>query len=669
MLERFAGVGREFLLISVLTLLTIAINWPVITCHFVYPEQALFYNVNHALHSFVDLVHVYTQPKLLDVAAPFSRPSGNFLMYQLLAPVLGWHNLQAFIVVNLIFLSLCGYLIIKLYKIFFSGCSVGGYIASSVFVMNPGLILSRLVVMHFEFAYVFFALLSLYCFSRFCEYNRLQQLQAMTTQKFNHLLLLLATCLCYVVAVTFKESAIMMGPVLALYLLCRFYQGPASLALYKNKDFLAIVALLGMVSIALGGYLMLSWQSGSHPLLVNLRSAKAMNAAHQFFRYLVYLPVDHNIHSDGASMQDILRLDNMTSLMRYLAWGMLTVTVVSLLNVFRQKNGEYKQSVVFLFLAMLLFMVLPMLWAMGFSWHLNLAFVCEALLIGFGIEFYLKHFLPKQLTYWLSLSLAMLIALSTYQVDQLNINAIPSSAGGLAMTLNYNALYHPPMLNHPLNENSILIVQDNMNIGDYFMGDSTYPALIVMQSEAFNFDTFIPGGQQHVFWRVQPKYNGTLFRWAYLMPNLKEEVVPFQNDNMRLVTDTILQEWLTQINNITCVTYDKAGLWFDNTATFKKNILTEQKRRHLHIYPYQQLFSTALHSAAVKFQQLPYADAGICKTYCDNHPACKGFTYAEVSKHERTMAQCFYYNKIAIDQKPCSICTGYIKLNGKANAV
>jgi hypothetical protein len=131
MLARMS-LGKNLLVVLFFVALAIVSNWPAIDLHLMYPEQPVIYNANQLIHSFSDLVHVYTQPRLLDYLAPFFRPTGNFLMYQLITPVLGWHNTQGFLIINLVFLGLCGYLIFLLYQRFFPQYKMGGYLAAAL---------------------------------------------------------------------------------------------------------------------------------------------------------------------------------------------------------------------------------------------------------------------------------------------------------------------------------------------------------------------------------------------------------------------------------------------------------------------------------------------------------------------------------------------------------
>jgi hypothetical protein len=652
-------LGGEVLLLAGLLLLAVAINWPMVTTTMMYPEQALFYNTNHLIHSFADFIRVYTHPLLLDVATPFARPSGNFLMYQLLTPLLGWHNLAGLMVVNLLFQGLVAWLMIKLYKEFFPGFMLGGYIAASLYLMNPSLLIPKFTIMHFEFAYVFFVLLSCYSFIHFTKIN--QTRLVVPGARLSHFSYLLASIVCYLTAVTFKEAAIMLGPVLALYLLYAIYQPQTTTAkAWRNKDVFSVFALLAMVSVSLSSYLMLSWHNGYHPLLSYSSGAKAIAAAHSFLAYLTLRPDHYVMAANDSSIVEVLRLQLMPAFLRYTCWLMLVLACVSWINVLRQKNIVLKKSLAFLFSALILFMVLPIIWGAGHPWHLSLSFVCEAMLVGFGIEFYLRNFFSATGSIVLGSMLALILALGTYQIDQLNLRKIADMPAGYALKLNYNAVMHAPAIKSQLNADSILVVQDHLNMGDYYFGDSVYPALTLTSVDNFNFDTLIPG-QQNMFWRAQPKYNGTLFRWAYLLPELQEEVVPFTDTDLRLITDAMLGEWLRHINNIFSVAFDQGGNWFDNTARFKQSILAEQKRRHLTVNNYHALTLTAIHNKYAAYQRLPYADAELCKTVCDHDHVCKAFTYVHLTRDGRTYAQCFYYNKHTDNRKHCQICTGYIK--------
>src|SRR5579862_8759531 len=128
-----------FLLVAVM-----AANYTVISFNMMYPEQPTIYLVNQAIQHWSDLLNIYLHPKLLHTNIPFFRPSGHFLIYQLITPFLGWHHTQAFFIINFIFLTLIGYFIIQIYARLFPGYRAGAWVAFGIYLMHPALSISRL---------------------------------------------------------------------------------------------------------------------------------------------------------------------------------------------------------------------------------------------------------------------------------------------------------------------------------------------------------------------------------------------------------------------------------------------------------------------------------------------------------------------------------------------
>ncbi|HSW71611.1 MAG TPA: hypothetical protein VLH77_06505, partial [Gammaproteobacteria bacterium] len=160
---------RNCILFVAIWAFVLFVNSAVISFDLLYAEQPMIYTANQMFLSWGDFFRAYLHPQMLDIfSIPFFRPSGHFLLYQLLTPILGWHNTQAMLIVNLSFLAFSGFLVVKIYELLFPGFWLGAYLAFGFYLMHPALILSRLIVLHFEFAYIFFTLLSFYCFARFC---------------------------------------------------------------------------------------------------------------------------------------------------------------------------------------------------------------------------------------------------------------------------------------------------------------------------------------------------------------------------------------------------------------------------------------------------------------------------------------------------------------------
>src|SRR5437763_1759953 len=106
-------VGKNIIGFSMILLLVCFVNRSVFQFDMMYPEQPTLYLANQAIKHWSDLFAIYLHPKLLHTNIPFFRPSGHFLIYQLITPIVGWHNTQAFFLINMLFLSLTGYFLIR----------------------------------------------------------------------------------------------------------------------------------------------------------------------------------------------------------------------------------------------------------------------------------------------------------------------------------------------------------------------------------------------------------------------------------------------------------------------------------------------------------------------------------------------------------------------------
>lgn len=155
---------RNISLTSVLIAFVLLVNLPIIYFGMLYPEESLTYVGNQQIHHFSDLINIYLHPQLFHSTIPFFRPSGHFLIYQILTPIIGWHQTKILTAVNFTFMALTGYYMIQLYKLLFRGYWVGGLIAFSIYLAHPSLFLIKASVLHFEFAHTFFAILGLYFF-------------------------------------------------------------------------------------------------------------------------------------------------------------------------------------------------------------------------------------------------------------------------------------------------------------------------------------------------------------------------------------------------------------------------------------------------------------------------------------------------------------------------
>lgn len=642
-------IVREFFLFFVIFSFVLLVNLPVISFDMMYPEQPLLYTANQSLHSLYDLLQVYLHPKMFHISILFFRPSGHFLMYQLLAPLLGWHNTKAFIIVNLTFLAFAGYVFLKLYNLLFPNFKAGGYLALSVYLMHPALMLSRLIILHFEFAYIFFTLLSLYCFVLFCKKN------------LENFYLLACSLFFYIVAVTFKEPALILGPVLFCYLCLSQYQGQGLRffigGLLKDKKIREILLLLIVLSLSLALYLSLQWPLLKHPLRTEVKAAVIFAALHKLIATTWGLkstmftpPVWRNVLFPAVA--------------RFILWALGAVTLWSTVLIIKNKEPLQK-PLGFLYLACFLFFILPVCWGWGLPWHLSLSLLFLSMLMGLSGEYLFRKLTKyKNGSEALCFLAALGVGLTAIQVNQTNINYYLAEQG-FPLAVERNAVLHPPVLKAKLDAQTVLVVEDSSIHDAYLLGASIYPFYFSFKLNSLNLDANEQQYEQakkSLFLRQQPVYNGTLFRWAYLMPELQEEVYPFQVEKMEEVPDAIIYNWLQHQNNIVCLGYDKQANWHDRSVLFKEKLLLEKVRRGLVVNSYDALPATVFIGTVMNKLVLPVPEPQLCQLSCDQDKQCTGFTYVNLEKRGNALTECLFYKSVSENNKAfCAACVGFVK--------
>ena len=242
------------------------------------------------------------------------------------------------------FFALTGFFIIKLYRLLFPRFIVGGYIAFSLFLMHPAMILSRLMVLHFEFVYLFLVVLATYYFVMFCLLNFLSLEPQGKRKKMKYIHWLIISILLYGLAITFKEPAILLGPVLAVYLCLSLYAGQPLLVfarqLLQDKRVRNILLLLIFVSMLLAVYLSLQWPNMQNPVKHPLDWKVYLSSINEFLRVLVaspgnFFPEQFYSLQTGRWRDAIFPLAT-----RLIVWFFVVVTIVSLARI-TKKSGEY----------------------------------------------------------------------------------------------------------------------------------------------------------------------------------------------------------------------------------------------------------------------------------------------------------------------------------------
>jgi hypothetical protein len=634
---------KPLLVLSFIWLVVLLLNYPVITFDMMYEEQPLLYVVNQQITSWHDLLNIYLHPHILEaLTIPFFRPSGHFLVYQIITQFFDWHNLKAFALANFFFLALTCYLIIQLYQLLFPRMLIGAYFACGIYLMHPALALSRLTPMHFEFASVAFLLISLNLFIVFCQKNS-AELAAGAGMRCTHLALLGFSLMCYFVSATFKETTLMLGPVLVLYLLVAPFSRQYGTTLLKNNDVKLMVALITVFTLMLATYLSMAWPGFSNPMQNSEAQLRLVSAVQSMF----------------AKLFGFWENDFYPHVIRWVLRSLLIILLITagilLGNPLRPSYFKnYQKAFFFLALATLAFMLMPIIWGRCRPWHLALSLVFASLMMGFSLEYLIIYCLREKIIgKFISAGLIVLFGIAIFFVASSNTSCFKNNPLSLPMTLNYNAIVKPPAIKQMLNNDSVVVVEDSMFSNSYLLGDSAYP----LEPFVNNFDIhrLLPA---KAFYKFPYQYAGTLFKWAYLLPALKEETYPFSVAKMKLVNRVTLYHWLSHYNNIFCLGYDNRGEWHDKTVIFKKNLLAEKSRQRLLINEYKILPGIALDTTTNATVRLPFADPGYCQFRCDGNPQCKGFTYVAGDS-----ASCYFYLTLADTKtgKSCSSCQVFVK--------
>jgi hypothetical protein len=641
--------------------LILLVNSQILQQDLMYPEQPMLYLVNQKIHSWSDLLAVYLHPKMLDsLFVPFFRPSGHFLVYQVISPLIGWNNTRGLLVVNFIFLTLMGLMLIKVYELLFPTFKTGGCIALAICLMHPLFIISRFTIMHFEFASIFFFLVALYSFMVFCQKNTVQNAGVSIARiQLQHFTWLLGALLSYLVAATFKEGTVMLMPALLIYLwiwLASIYPALSLLKALHNKQLVQLVLLLIAVSGFAVGYLALAW-SADHPVFLQLSWQGLGNGLSKYLKILFSFPfmLPGAQERQNPEVWETNLFPWLDSAFMLLAMFMLPINAWQVYSGKHDSSGQNnKATLMFLYCCVGIFLVLPLAWNHVMPWHAALSLVFLSLLIGHAFESFFHNKLPNA-HYRLAAGygLALVLALSTLWVNKINFQALMKHPVLFEYALDRNAVKHPPVIAGQLDNDSVLVVEDRLvPHSEYQLGDSVYPFVLLGSVDPHRL---VKDSAEYSYPYV---YGGTMFRWAYANVNVKEQVYPFQIEHMaQIVDDEIIYNWLQHINNIYCLGFDNNGQWMDKTLSFKKNLLKEKRKRHIIVNHYRARLALALTGRALTNLKILSPDSMVCKQICDKLPACLGFNYY----NQRQATACQFYQTISEQRVSCVHCTSFLK--------
>ena len=617
-------------------LFVLIVNVPVIQFNMIYPEQPLMYVANQQIHSLTDLFKIYLHPQQFHAAIPFFRPSGHFLIYQLLTPIIGWHANRLLICVNLLFLAGVGYYTFAIYLKLFPKYWAGGLIAFALYLAHPSLSLVKLTVMHFEFAYIFFVMGGLYYFIIFTHRN----VNILKYNKINSASLLALTLVLYLIGITFKESAIMLGPVMIVYF-CLFAcqnnnTNSSILSLTKNKNAIQIIALLTITTIVTILYITLSWPTFKNPNKTIFTFPGIISVTENFL-LAVFDCQPFHFSLPNQTMHMVWRHISFPDYIKFIMVTGIILSFTTLIKItLNHQFRNYKNAFIFLLIASLVFLILPLGWGEGLPWHFSMTLLMLCLLIGFSTDFFLYHIIQSQrLAQKIGFLLAILIGLSSIQTNDANIHFYQTDKESIInLVVIRNAVLHPPSLISPLNNNSLIIIGDNIIHNPYVFGAGQYPYSL------YNMPDYLHRSlkQLNMYLKPSPVYDSSLFKFAYLNAQINEEIMPISVNELSKASNGIIYQWFIHYPNLFFLSHDANGIWHDSTIAFKENLLREIKKRHLVLRSYHHAANTFSHNKSILNILLP-KDIETCQFYCDQTKYCQSYVYRE----DNALAQCHLY--------------------------
>lgn len=657
---------KQILLFFTLISLVLIVNFPIIDFNMFYPEQALIYLANQRIEHWYDLLQIYIHPQLFHWAIVFFRPSGHFLIYQLLTPYLGWHSNKIFITVNLFFLAGTGFVILKTYPRLFPGFRWGGFIAFAIYLMHPALSLSRIIILHFEFAYVFLSLWSCYLFIVFMQKN--DNFNSLTNGKRHSSYFLYSLCL-YAFAVTFKEAAVVMGGVLLAYFLLFLYQGETLkknlLMIIQQKHLWQISLIICLTTLFLIFYVSLAWPTLADPFQDHTGYLQAYLTCKEFVKLIFGFGNNFQSNKIFQTGEMPWRSVIFPWYAQIILWSCLAVSFIGMIFLFNPKNNlrSYRVPSIFLFMAALITLTLPVCWGMGAPWHLSLTLLFLSFLFGFSFEYLISYHAPLAVSKHSSVLLLMslVIAFSAYGVNCANVNRYIFDRGlNFQLQLNRNAILHPPAIQSRLTENSLLVVMEPDFKNSYMMGAGSFP----LQLENPENIALAKVSNQMTLFKIPMIDGGTLFRWAYLQPHLREQLSPYRMTQMTAMPNEIIYDWLQSYPQVFCLTYDDHANWVDNTSLFKQHLLQEQLRRKMKVHTYEAKLAVAFVGNIYAVKYLDFANKKTCEYLCSQDASCLGFNFVNVQLKDLEVHQCQLMNEINPNKiKFSPMCVAYLKKN------
>lgn len=442
----------------------------------------------------------------------------------------------------------------------------------------------------------------------------------------------------YVIGVTFKETAVVFGALYILYFSIELYHGGSFVSYARsvlcNRKSVELLLLLCTMTALLVIYITSAWSNLNQPIVNTLTYAGLLTG----IKGLLIFIFDFHVWDLDLTQKTYYANIYFARYMDVVMFSSIIFSASTAYLLFIKDgpyNFSFKKPFIFLFIATLFCLILPLGWGAGNPWHFNLALIMIGLLSGFSFEYIFFQFTKslKKINF-VGILLAVCIGLTTVYTNLIQTRYYESSLPPL-----YNAVFNPPALKGVLTKDSLLIVEDSLMRNPYAFGAAVFPASVLhLLSPSKYIDLMV---HQNVFFvNTDPDFSGSLFKWAYLNANFKEQIVPYRVDHLELVTTSLLYQWLQHYDNVYYITYDMQGNWHDLTSTFKKYLLAEKIKRGLVVRNYHSVNISLLKRKFIRTVLLPAGDVSNSQLQCDQEKSCIVYQFT----NEKSVSKCDLYN-------------------------
>jgi hypothetical protein len=437
------------------------------------------------------------------------RPTAFYLPYWFGSQFLDWHNLAGWKAFNLATAVSCSFLIYWLVQILFGRKRLAGVLAALYFILHPTLYLVIFEVSAFDFAHIFFGLLTGCCY-----------LSAVHSRSWRSVLWTLGAMLAYFAALTSKEITVVVPGFLAIASTVAVIEAGD-----RRKQWKVELARLLPFVVLMASYLV--WYMSTLP--------KNMGTSEGAYRTGLNLPLILEnavkypiwmLRIFGGTRDSATQAAEFANYRNSLIGLGLAVTALGGC-LWSMRRGQRIWPFVLLLGWIAVFLVVPV-YSGGYLWHANLAMTGYAAIAGFGLSYVVEQLPSRRL----QASAAGVLLLGMFLLARVNVKEFLFLDGRRPI---YRMIYHvmtkPPVPADGMKGQPLVLVEDSGNFGWWAYGGGT-----------------------------------GLIRYVYKNPKIQEKVTP----PLDRVPEATCKEWFSQPQRY-FLRYDPTYRWFDASTEFQQH--------------------------------------------------------------------------------------------------